>query len=197
MSKITDIFSLLESKPITDILLTGFIIVENKRSHPGFVPQLVRIYIATLSLHEDYRFVLNYFRMNNYLRKLWVLPILVMMLMTACSPPEDTSSSNNNVAQSSNGNTAPPVAMRDSPLITANANVSPPLAKTLPSGKPATIQPSIQPVPVAPTDKAPKLVAPTSTIQFGKQPQDKTLVRTFQIRNTGNAELNIENVQPG
>jgi hypothetical protein len=145
------------------------------------------------SLHEDNRFVLNYFRMNNSLRKLWVLPILVMMLMTACSAPEDTSSSNNNAAQPSNSNTAPPVATRDSPVIPNNSNVSPPPVK----GKSPAIQPSTQPVAGAPAGKAPKLVAPTKTIEFGKQPQDKTLVRTFQIRNTGNAELQIENVQPG
>jgi hypothetical protein len=139
--------------------------------------------------------------MKNSLRKLWVLPILVMMLMTGCSSPEETSSSNNNGAQPANSNTAPPVAaMRDSPAISSNANSSAataPIQKILPNGKPAAVQPNAQPAPAASTDKAPKLVAPTKTIEFGKQPQDKTLVRSFQIRNTGNAELQIENVQPG
>lgn len=82
------------------------------------------------------------------------------------------------------------VAKRNSPVISNNSNVSPPPIKDKP--------PAVQPVqPAAPTDKAPKLVAPTKTIEFGKQPQDKTLVRTFQIRNEGSAPLQIENVQPG
>lgn len=138
--------------------------------------------------------------MKNSCRKLWVLPILIMMLMTACSSPEATSSSNNNGAQPSNTNTAPQVAMRESPAITDNANASadtPPIQKILPNGKPAAVQPNAQPAPAATTDKAPKLVAPMKTIEFGKQPQDKTITRSFQIRNTGNAELKIENVQPG
>ncbi len=90
--------------------------------------------------------------------------------------------------------------MRDSPAITDNANASAnkaPIKKILTNGQPAAVQPNAQPVPAASTDKAPKLVAPTKTIEFGKQPQEKTLVRSFQIRNTGNAELQIENVQPG
>ncbi len=133
--------------------------------------------------------MLNYFVMKNSRIKLWVLPILITMLMTACSSPEDTSSSNNNASQPANSNTAPLVAMRDSPVIPNNSNVSPPPVK----GK----SPTTQPVAGAPTDKAPKLVAPTKTIEFGKQPQGKTIVRTFQIRNAGNAALQIENVQPG
>ena len=115
------------------------------------------------------------------------------MLITACSSPEDASSSNNNAAQPSNSNTAPPVAMRDTPVISNNSNVSPPPVKP----KLAAAQPGAQPVTDAPAGKAPKLVAPTKPVEFGKQPQDKKIVRTFQIRNTGNADLQIENVQPG
>lgn len=153
------------------------------------------------SLREDYRFMLNYFYMKNSLKKLWVLPILVVMLMTACSPPENTSSSNSNAAQASNSNASPPVAMSEPAPVTANANasiVTAPVQTSAPTDKTATIKPSIQPVPAAaPTDKAPKLVAPTAPLEFGKQPMDKTIVKSFPIRNTGNAALNIENVQPG
>jgi len=46
MSEITDIFSLLESKPLTDILLTGFFIAESDRPDcQRFVPNLTRIYL--------------------------------------------------------------------------------------------------------------------------------------------------------
>jgi hypothetical protein len=44
--------------------------------------------------------------------------------------------------------------------------------------------------------RAPKLVAPEKKIDFGKQPQDKTLVRAIPIRNGGRAVLNIESVVP-
>jgi hypothetical protein len=138
--------------------------------------------------------------MKNSLKKLCVIPILVMILMSGCSSSEDTASTNTNAAQSSNTNAAPPIAQRESPAITDNANTSvttAPVQKILPNGKPA-IQPGVQPpASVAATDKAPKLVAPSQTIEFGKQPQGKILVRSFQIRNAGSAELDIENVQPG
>ena len=42
----------------------------------------------------------------------------------------------------------------------------------------------------------PKLVAPAKKIDFGKQPQDKSLVRAITIKNGGRADLNIESVVP-
>ena len=44
--------------------------------------------------------------------------------------------------------------------------------------------------------RSPKLVAPEKKIDFGKQPQDKTIVRAIAIRNGGRAVLNIDSVTP-
>lgn len=48
----------------------------------------------------------------------------------------------------------------------------------------------------APGGKAPKLVAPAAKLDFGKQPQDKTLVRAIVISNRGTDSLKIESVTP-
>ena len=44
--------------------------------------------------------------------------------------------------------------------------------------------------------RAPKLVAPDKKIEYGKVPQDKTLVRAIPIRNAGREDLRIESVAP-
>jgi len=49
---------------------------------------------------------------------------------------------------------------------------------------------------IAGDGRAPKLIAPEKKIDYGKQPQDKTLVRAINIRNGGRADLNIESVVP-
>ena len=48
----------------------------------------------------------------------------------------------------------------------------------------------------APNGKAPKIVIPQTKIDFGKQDQGKTLNRFIAIKNSGNADLNIESVTP-
>jgi len=40
------------------------------------------------------------------------------------------------------------------------------------------------------------MVSQEKDLDFGKQPQDKTLVRPIRIKNSGNATLNIESVSP-
>ena len=44
--------------------------------------------------------------------------------------------------------------------------------------------------------REPKLIAPEKRIDFGKQPQDKNLVRAIAIRNGGSADLKIESIVP-
>jgi hypothetical protein len=151
--------------------------------------------------------VLNYSAMNNSLRKLCIIPVLMMILMAACSlPAEDTASSGNKSAQPSNSNQGPQpaIAQNGSPTITGNANATAapaPAAQTQPKAEPSdkqsANQPGAKPATKEVAAKAPKLVAPSKTIEFGKQPQATTIVRNFQIRNTGNAELKIESVTPG
>jgi hypothetical protein len=144
--------------------------------------------------------------MEKNFRKFYLIPVLLALLMAACSSPsEDAASSNNNSEQPSV--TQPSIAQNGTPTTTNNANASDILA---PAGQPFPAQPKMAPGNKQPDGsqpaakpatvtmgKAPKLVAPAKTIEFGKQPQDKTLVRNFQIRNTGNAELQIEDVKPG
>jgi hypothetical protein len=64
-----------------------------------------------------------------------------------------------------------------------------------PGEKPATKERT--PADRAPTDRAPKLLVPAKKLDFGNQPQEKTLARTFQVKNVGNADLQIESVTPG
>ena len=143
-------------------------------------------------------FVLHYFTMNT-LRKLCFIPILTVMLMAACSSPsEQAASSNNNAAQSS-GNSAPQpsIAQNGTPTTTNNANASSAATPAPANDKQPAAQPATQSATKQAAVKAPKLVGPPKTIEFGKQPKEKTIVRTFQIRNTGNAELKIDDVRPG
>lgn len=148
--------------------------------------------------------MLHYLAMDNTLRKLYVIPVLLVMLMAACSSPsEDAASSNNNAAQSSNTSVAQPAIAQNGTPTTDNANASTPTAPVAqplpeqPGNKQPAAQPAAQPATKDAAGKAPKLIAPSKTIEFGKQPKDKTLVRSFQIRNTGSAALQIEDVKPG
>jgi hypothetical protein len=145
--------------------------------------------------------------MDNSLRKLCIIPALIVMLMAACSSPTgETTPPNGQAAQTANGNQGPQpaVAQNGTPAITANLNASAapaPAAQPQPKAEPGDKQPAGQPAAKPATKevagKAPKLIAPSKTIEFGKQAQDTTLVRNFQIKNAGNAELKIESVTPG
>jgi hypothetical protein len=130
--------------------------------------------------------------------------LMVVVLFTSCSAPDEHSGSpNTGAAQQANSNSAP------QPQI-AQSNA--------PSEAPVTVPPTVQPPPPAPVEKsaatidatpakapdasaadnvrAPKLVIPEKKIDFGKQPQDKTLVRAIVVKNGGRANLNIESVVP-
>lgn len=47
-----------------------------------------------------------------------------------------------------------------------------------------------------PGPNAPKLLLPLNRIDFGKQPQQRSLTRTVLIKNVGKSELHISDVQP-
>jgi hypothetical protein len=47
------------------------------------------------------------------------------------------------------------------------------------------------------TGKAPKLFLPVTNADYGKVKLEKSFTRTFDVKNTGNAPLNIEAVTPG
>ena len=49
---------------------------------------------------------------------------------------------------------------------------------------------------MASTERAPKLIVPEKRLDFGKQPQDKTMIRAIPIKNGGLSALNIDSVTP-
>jgi hypothetical protein len=149
--------------------------------------------------------MLNYDAMKRLNLKRYAALLVLAALVSACSgPAENQGSSNTNAPPAqANGNSAP------QPQI---AQGNPPAVA--PSTAPLTVQP-IPPPPAAKSAaagnanaanaanrlaagnaRAPKLVVPDKKIDFGKQPQDKNLVRAIVIKNGGLADLNIESVVP-
>lgn len=131
--------------------------------------------------------------MRNSLRTLYILPVLLMVLMAACSAPEDSNSTNDNTA-ASNPQNGPQVTN----VSTAPVTPEPQPTATLPTSKvpEQTIANGTAPATQPASGNAPKLVVPKTTIDFGKQAKEKSLARTFTIKNGGTAELKIDAVEP-
>ncbi|HEX8089915.1 MAG TPA: hypothetical protein VF762_13730 [Blastocatellia bacterium] len=145
--------------------------------------------------------------MMNRSEKLNAIFILLLTLTASCSaPPEDGSKANTNSAQQAGAaKPEPSVAQSGTPTATGNGNTStaqPPGAQpepTQPASPPGVdmAKPGEKAAPdPAAKARAPRLLVPDKKLDFGKQPQDKTLARTFQIKNVGNADLLIESVTP-
>ena len=121
-------------------------------------------------------------------------PLLLVTLMAACSSQPEPA--NNNTATSS------PVAQNGT--VPASSDASTPAA--VPSGQPAvapaegakveTAPPTIAAAGQLVSGPSPRLVVPGTKIDFGKQPQSKSIARTITIRNAGKAPLNIAAVEP-
>jgi hypothetical protein len=122
--------------------------------------------------------------------------LVLAVLASACSgPAENQGSSNTNAPPAqANSNSAPPpqIAQGNPPAVapgpappTVQQIPAPPAAKSAAAGNAN-----------AANARAPKLVAPEKQIDFGKQPQNKNLVRPIVIKNGGRADLNIESVVP-
>jgi ABC-type Fe3+-hydroxamate transport system substrate-binding protein len=129
---------------------------------------------------------------------------VLIALLSACSGPAENSGT-------SNTNAPPPQA-------NTNSAVQPQIAQGTAPAAANPAQPTVEPTPPPPVAKsaatsnantantanpsaaanghAPKLVAPAKKLDFGKQPQDKSLVRAILIKNGGRADLNIESVVP-
>jgi hypothetical protein len=128
--------------------------------------------------------------------------LVLVVLFSACSgPSENTGTSNTNAQpQEANSNSAPQpqIAQGNSPAVAASP--APLSVETIPPPPaPAEKSPANSNANNAPTTsngRAPKLVAPEKKIDYGKQPQDKSLVRAIVIKNGGLANLNIESVVP-
>lgn len=152
--------------------------------------------------------------MKRSLRNSRWLALSFVLLMAGCSAPPDNGSatSNNNAPASATAN-ANATAVTGQPA-TPPVATAPPAASPTPAVQPV---PATQPMPatVKPTETAakpaakenkesaapvsgPKLVLVTQEkdLDFGKQPQDKTLVKAIRIKNGGKAVLNIQSVTP-
>ncbi|HJQ23118.1 MAG TPA: hypothetical protein VKA60_04325 [Blastocatellia bacterium] len=136
------------------------------------------------------------------LRNLHWIAILGLILTAACAAPDNNNAPANSnsapAAEAANANT--PTAQPATPLTT----IPPPAAAPAPPPpQPATAQPSTATAakpaekPAAPA-AGPKLlmISQEKDLDFGKQPQDKTLLRPIRIKNGGTQPLNIESVTP-
>ena len=129
-------------------------------------------------------------------RKLCVAIVFFAALMAACSgQPENAANSN---AESSS-----PVAQ--SGTAPMSSETSPPAAKVQPVEIAATVDDPVappkvtgigQPARLAPSGPAPKLIVSKMKMDFGKQPQSRTIARTITVRNGGKAPLKIDAVEP-
>ncbi|HSE37149.1 MAG TPA: hypothetical protein VLG74_07590 [Blastocatellia bacterium] len=138
-------------------------------------------------------------RLNLYT---YVALLVLVALFTSCSAPHENSGSpNTGATQEANSNSAPQpqIAQSNAP---AEAPVTVPPAPPAPAPaekSAATIDATPAKAPDAsatPNARVPKLVIPEKKIDFGKQPQDKTLVRAIVVKNGGRADLSIESVVP-
>lgn len=159
------------------------------------------------TLHTCRLRVLNYDAMKRVVIQSYAALILVVALFSGCAgPPENGASSNANAPQQANSNSAqsPQVAQSNDPSSTPlkvqpmpspEPKAGPDTAK--PPEKPAAERNANTPNPaIIASLREPKLVAPDKKLDFGKQPQDKTLVRAIPIKNAGRADLKIESVAP-
>ena len=142
--------------------------------------------------------------MKTALRNLHWVALLGLLLTAACAAPEsDNAPANSNSAppaEAANANTPP--AQPATPLTTI-----PPPAPAPATPQPATVQPNSATA-AKPADKpadkpaanveGPKLVmiSQEKDLDFGNQPQEKTLMRPIRIKNGGTQPLNIDSVTP-
>ncbi len=110
--------------------------------------------------------------------------ILAAALAAACSkPPEGSDTANTNAGPSQ-------------PIVTENGTPQ----ATSDTGSSEAAAPEVQPEAATSTGAGekdgPKLVVPVKRLEFGKQPQNKELTRTFVVKNNGTKKLKIEAVEP-
>ena len=134
--------------------------------------------------------------MNKAFRRTYIAPLVLVSLMAACSSQPEPA--NNNTATSS------PVAQNGTVPASSDASTQ----AAAPSGQPtvapaegAKVETAAPPAisaagQLVPSGPSPKLVVPAAKIDFGKQPQGKSIARTITIRNAGKAPLNIAAVEP-
>jgi hypothetical protein len=158
----------------------------------------------TVPLHMAYFFVLDYDAMKRLNLNPYSAMLVLVLLLAGCSGHDENSgSSNTNATQQANSNSSP------QPQI-AQSNA--------PAVAPGTVPPAVQVIPPAPSPdeksaaagdpnaatsasvadnaRAPKLVVSGKKLDYGKQPQGKTLVRAIVVKNGGRTDLKIDSVAP-
>jgi hypothetical protein len=138
----------------------------------------------------------------------WIAMLLLIWTAACSASPENhNATSNNNAAPAAQAADANPPAVTAQPA-TPLASATPPVASPAPTPRPSAPTAATKPATetaVSPAPKAteahvngPKLVVVSQEkdLDFGKQPQDKSLVRPIRIKNGGNVALNIESVSP-
>jgi len=137
--------------------------------------------------------------------ELYAVLLVLIALFSACSGRAENSGASSAAAPAqqanSNASPQPPIAQSAAPAPSPNPKpptvlIPPPapVAKSTPAGDAGAAKAAN--ASGAANTRAPKLVAPDKKIDFGKQPQDKSLVRAIVIKNGGRADLNIESVAP-
>jgi hypothetical protein len=142
--------------------------------------------------------------MKCWIVKPYVAVFALMTLLPACSaPPENSASSNSNAPQQANSNSQEqPVAQSNAPSAPPSTSpltlqqLPPPALAAKPAEKAMAAAAAKANTATAGSGRPPKLIVPEKRLDFGKQPQDKTMVRAIPIRNGGLGVLNIESVSP-
>ena len=125
----------------------------------------------------------------------------LIALTSACASHEESSAPSNSNAPQANSNAVPPADPQPSDA-RPNPSTTPPLTvQTLPPPPGKAAENVSKPDKAAVASNAasgrePKLIAPEKRIDFGKQPQEKNLVRAIAIRNGGSADLKIDSIVP-
>ena len=180
--------------------------IQNQVSHT-FTELLItsNLHSKRRHLHAASSFMLNYDAMKRSNIKRYATLLVLAVLASACSgPAENQGSSNTNAPPAqANSNSAPQpqIAQGNPPAV--GPGPAPPTVQQIPPPPPAKSAAAGNANAANATNgsaagnaRAPKLVAPEKQIDFGKQPQNKNLVRPIVIKNGGRADLNIESVVP-
>ncbi|HKP12645.1 MAG TPA: hypothetical protein VJZ91_11060 [Blastocatellia bacterium] len=130
----------------------------------------------------------------------WIALAFVLLLVGCSAPPENGNATSNNNA-TANANAPAALPQPATPLVTPAPTAASPAPAAQPA--PTTAKPAETAARPAPKQSetpasGPKLVMVTQEkdLDFGKQPQEKTLVKAIRIKNGGKAALNIQSVTP-
>jgi hypothetical protein len=114
-----------------------------------------------------------------------------VLLAASCRAPEDDTQASSTNSNSSAASAVEPAQVQPS------QNPAPVVGQ-LATDPPAAKQTPVAAIPPPPPTNGPnpKLVVPAKRIDFGSQPQNRTVTKTFTIRNEGEGDLQISAVQP-